>query len=229
MAGTVKRTYRSTLRTTRAADTRRAIVEAATRLFTEQGYAATTTDAIAATAGVSRKTVFTAVGGKADLLKTALDWAVAGDDQPIALADRPEIGALLALTDPARLLSGWIALQVQIDTRVWGLFRALAVAAETDPSARELLATMQDQRHAGAAVIVDRVAELGALSTALSRADAVDVAWLSSDPVLFDRMVRVRGWSVTRFESWLATTLTDQLLTRAGVLGRVGPVRTRVK
>ena len=31
---------------------------------------------------MSRKTVFTAVGGKLDLLKTALDWAVAGDDRP---------------------------------------------------------------------------------------------------------------------------------------------------
>jgi AcrR family transcriptional regulator len=212
MTEAVKRTYRSTLRTTQAQDTRRAIVAAAATLFTEDGYAATTTDAVAAAAGVSRKTVFTAVGGKVELLKTALDWAVAGDARPVALADRPEIRELLALSDPAVLLAGWIALQVAIDARVSGLFHALEVAAETERGAWELLATLQDQRLAGATHIVDRVAELGALRAGIERGDAIDIAWLSSDPVLFDRMVRVRGWSVDRFESWLAATLAGQLL-----------------
>jgi hypothetical protein len=47
----------------------------------------------------------------------------------------------------------------------------------------------------------------------MSRAEAADVAWLATDPVLFDRFVRIRGWSVSRFEAWLARTLTGQLLT----------------
>jgi hypothetical protein len=33
--------------------------------------------------------VFNSVGGKVALLKLALDWAIVGDDEPIALADRP--------------------------------------------------------------------------------------------------------------------------------------------
>lgn len=89
MAGTVKRSYRSDLRTSQALDTRRRIVAAAAELFVSDGYAGASVDAIAAAAGVSRKTVFTAVGGKAELLALALDWAVAGDDAPRPLADRP--------------------------------------------------------------------------------------------------------------------------------------------
>lgn len=212
MAETVKRAYRSTLRIAQAEDTRRTIVAAAATLFTEGGYAATTTDAVAAAAGVSRKTVFTAVGGKVELLKMALDWAVAGDERPIALADRPEFRDLLALTDPARLLTGWTRLQVQIDARVSGLFHALEVAAETDPGAADLLDTMQGQRLIGATRIVDRVVELGALRAGVARTEAADIAWLSSDPVLFHRLVRVRGWTVDRFETWLAATLAGQLL-----------------
>ena len=88
MSVSVKRDYRSELRTAQARETRRSIVSAASRLLVENGYGATTIDAIADAAGVSRKTVFTAVGGKLELLKTALDWAVAGDDRPVALADR---------------------------------------------------------------------------------------------------------------------------------------------
>jgi hypothetical protein len=46
----------------------------------------------------------------------------------------------------------------------------------------------------------------------VSRTDAVDLAWLATDPVLFDRFVRIRGWSVGKFETWLARTLISQLL-----------------
>ena len=77
-----RRPYRSALRETQARATRRAIVEAAGTLFAELGWSRTTIDAVAARAGVSRRTVFTAVGGKAALLALALDWALVGDDEP---------------------------------------------------------------------------------------------------------------------------------------------------
>ena len=61
-------------------------------------------------------------------------------------------------------------------------------------------------------VRIKRLAALDALTDAVSRADAADVAWLATDPVLFDRFVRIRGWSVGKFETWLTRTLTGQLL-----------------
>src|SRR3954468_11878477 len=130
MSHAVKRDYRSELRAAQARETRRSIVVAATRLFAEEGYGATTIDAVAESAGVSRKTVFTAVGGKGDLLKTALDWAVAGDDRPVPVADRPEMRELLAMDDPVALLTTWARVMVAIDVRVAGLFRVLEVAAD---------------------------------------------------------------------------------------------------
>jgi AcrR family transcriptional regulator len=214
MSEPVKRDYRSGLRAAQAADTRRLIVSAAARLFVEDGYGATTIDAVAEAAGVSRKTVFTAVGGKVDLLKTALDWAVAGDDEPIAMADRPALRELLELDDPAALLTAWANVMVEIDTRVAGLFVALEVAADGDDAASRLLDESRNQRLAGARMVVKRLVALDALTDAVSRADAVDLAWLATDPVLFDRFVRIRGWSVGKFETWLARTLTGQLLKR---------------
>jgi hypothetical protein len=44
---------------------------------------------------------------------------------------------------------------------------------------------------------------------------AVDIAWLLSDPVLFRRLVGDRGWTVARFEKWLAATPRHQLLAAA--------------
>lgn len=214
----VKRTYRSTARDAQASETRRAVVAAAARLFTDIGYAATTTDAVATAAGVSRKTVFTAVGGKPDLLKTAIDWAIAGDDEAVALAERPAMREVLASTDPRALVIAWTAAHVEISQRVAGLFRALEVAAETDAGARSLFDTLQAQRLEGAAMIVDRVIALGALASSTTRARAIDQAWLSADPMVFDRMVRTRHWSVKSFKTWLADALIGQLLQPAAAL-----------
>src|SRR5215470_12926937 len=100
----VKKPYSSALRAAQARATRRAIVAAAARLFGERGYGATTVDAIAETAGVSRKTVFTSVGGKAQALKLAIDWAMVGDDEPVPLLDRPHVRAGMAEPDARRML-----------------------------------------------------------------------------------------------------------------------------
>ena len=50
-----KSPYRSQLRTDQAAATRRLVLDAATRLFVERGYAATSIDAIAEPAGAGRR------------------------------------------------------------------------------------------------------------------------------------------------------------------------------
>ena len=212
MVERVKRDYRSELRATQAADTRHSIVSTAARLFAEAGYGATTIDTVADAAGVSRKTVFTAVGGKVELLKTALDWAVAGDDAPLALSERPAIRKLLAGGDPVELLAAWVRAIVEIDVRVAGLFAALEIAADADDEARRLLQEYRRQRLAGGQEVVRRLSQLDALGDGLSRAKAIDVAWLATDPVIFTRFVKDRGWTVKAFEAWLQRSLVAQLL-----------------
>jgi AcrR family transcriptional regulator len=212
MSGPVKRGYSSALRAAQARETRRKIVSAASRLFVEQGYGATTIDAIAAEAGVSRKTVFSAVGGKVDLLKLAIEWAVAGDDAPVAVVDRDAMRAVLGETDASALLRAWGAVTATIDARTARLHQALEIAAGTDAEARQLAERFERQRLDGARRIVDRLMSLDALRSGLTRAEAVDLAWLSTDPVLFDRLVRVRRWSASRFETWMGENLCRQLL-----------------
>jgi len=89
-----QRPYRSPLRDEQARATRRAVVGAARDLFVALGWSRTTSEAVAARAGVSRKTVFSSVGGKAELLKLALDWALVGDDQPVPMAQRQVIAEM---------------------------------------------------------------------------------------------------------------------------------------
>src|SRR3954467_2644179 len=121
----VKRAYRSPLREANARATRAAIVDAATRLFVERGYGATSIDAIAEAAGVSRATIFTSVGGKKALLKTAYDVALVGDDEPIAFPLRPASLAVRAEPDPRRFLIGYTGLVVDINVRLAPIYEAV--------------------------------------------------------------------------------------------------------
>ena len=84
-----KRRYQSRLRQDSTRRTRQAIVAAAGELFVANGYAATSLADIAVAAGVARPTVFAAFGSKPTLLRQVLDEALAGDDEPVPVADRP--------------------------------------------------------------------------------------------------------------------------------------------
>ena len=73
-------TYHSPLRARQAAETRKTVLGAATRLFTERGWAGTTLAAVAAEAGTAVETVYAAFGSKSGLLIAAIDVAIVGDD-----------------------------------------------------------------------------------------------------------------------------------------------------
>ncbi|HYY17440.1 MAG TPA: TetR family transcriptional regulator, partial [Streptosporangiaceae bacterium] len=84
-----RRRYQSARRQEQARRTRARICAAATAQFLATGYTGTTIKAVAAAAGVSVPTVEGAFGTKARLLKAAIDVATAGDDDHVAMLDRP--------------------------------------------------------------------------------------------------------------------------------------------
>ena len=132
----VKRSYRSPLRVAQARATRGKILAAATELFVAAGYGATSIDAIADAAGVSRATVFNVFGDKPTLLKAAYDVALVGDDEPVALPDRADSKAIRAEPDPARYLERYAGLITELGGRVSGIYEAVRGAAGTDPEVR---------------------------------------------------------------------------------------------
>ena len=152
-----RRPYRSTLREEQARATRRAVVGAARDLFVELGWSRTTIDAVAARAGVSRKTVFTSVGGKAALLKLALDWALVGDDEPVPMSERQVIAEMEQLTDPRALVARWARFVAELEERAAPLAAVLVVAADADPEAAGVHAVSERNRLGGAEFIVARL------------------------------------------------------------------------
>lgn len=208
----VKRPYESSLRAAQARSTREVIIAAATGLFVERGYAATSIDEIAAAAGVSRATVFTAVGGKANVLKAAVDVAIVGDDVQTSLPDRARSIAIRAEPDPRRYLALYAELVTEIGARLADLYEAVRGAAGADPEARALWDSQLAQRRQGAANVVGDVLRKGRLQPALDSDSAADIVWVLNDPGLYHSLVRRRRWTPERYRTWLAETLIRQLL-----------------
>lgn len=208
----VKRVYRSTLRQAQAESTRLAIIDAAARLFAQQGYVATTVDQIAAAAGVSRATVFTSVGGKSALLKTAYDVALVGDDEPVPLPERPRSRRIQAEPDPRQFLGLYAELVTEIDGRVALIYEAVRGAASADEGARAVWDKIQHERRTGAGNVVQLVVSKEGLLAGLDAEAAADIVWVLNDPGLYHLLVQQRGWNPDQFTVWLATTLHAQLL-----------------
>lgn len=208
----VKRPYASTLRASQAQGTRRAIVEAAAALFVERGYGATSVDAIAEAAGVSRKTVFTSVGGKLETLKLALDWAVAGDDAPIPVLERPHVRAALSEPDARRILRDFATSIVEVMGRTAALAQVLESAAGLDAELRALNTDWRAQRQRGMAFLAALLEERGALRPDLTVDEVTDVLWLLNDSAVYHRFVVEQRWSPARYEAWLADTLVALLV-----------------
>jgi AcrR family transcriptional regulator len=207
-----KSLYRSQLRTEQAAATRQLVLDAATRLFVEQGYAATSIDAVAAAAGVGRSTVFAAAGGKSWLLKTAYDRAIVGDDQPVPLLQRPAARRLFEMSDPGEIVAGYARIIADAAERVSAICEAIHRAAGCDPEVADLWTVIGEQRLNGAAAFAKLISQKGGLRDSLTVARARDIISIFNDPTLHHVLVGLRGWSQGRYRDWLTESLQGQLL-----------------
>jgi AcrR family transcriptional regulator len=207
-----KRAYRSTVREASAGQTRRRIVDAAAALFVDRGYAGTTIDAVAARAGVSRRTVFASAGSKVELLKTAWDWAVVGDDQPIAVADRPEVARMRQERDPDTLVELWVDQVLRVGARVGQLAWVLARAVDVDPEAAVLQERIDVERRAGAAMFVGGLAAIDGLRADVSEQEGADMAWVLMNPLFVRRLREDRQWTDGQVRAWLRRLTKASLL-----------------
>lgn len=201
MATVKKRSYQSTIR---RGDAPGLVCDAARELFTTNGYPATTIEDIATAAGVARPTVFSAVGSKPAILKAVIDRAMAGDQAPVAVADRPWYQEAILEPDAGRAIALHARNICMIVGRVAALLRALETAATVDTDAAALWAATRRQRREGTAAIATDIASKTAL-----RCQETELADLlfTLPPDAYYRLVTEEGWSVERFETWLADLL----------------------
>jgi AcrR family transcriptional regulator len=187
-------------------------VVAATALFEERGYDAVSLADVAAAAEVSRPTVTAAFGTKCRLLQECVDQALAGDDEPVPVAERPWFAPVWDARTPADVLTAYAGVCVLIGSRSARIFEVARQAAGGGADAAQLWDRIMQNRRAGARMVVERAMDLGALRPGLSQQAAIDVVWVFNDPALFGALVEDCGWSHSDFRSWLADQMAAAVL-----------------
>lgn len=206
-----RRSYSSPLREQHARDTRRRIRDAGDGLFRERGYAKTSIGDVAEAAGVSRQTVFDAFGSKAGLLKEVFDVRLAGDDEPVPLADRPEARRIMNATDPRDAIRKTAEFFVASSSRVVDLWPALLGEAATDAELSALATFYERGLLEGPTALVDVIAGLGALRKGRSRRKAKEAMYLLIHPSSTHAAFSF-GWTEKEMVRWLTQCLEALLL-----------------
>ncbi len=213
MAENVKpRPYRSPRRREAAERTRAAILAAATRLFLERGYVATTMAAIAAEAGVALDTVYAAVGPKPSLFRLLIEAAISGTGEPVPAEERDYVRAVQAEPDPGRKLERYARALREIQGRLAPLFRALQQAAPAEPELAALWREIAERRARNMRALAGELAAAGALREEVGVGEAADVIWATNASEFYALLVFERGWSPERYERWLAAAWRRLLL-----------------
>lgn len=210
--GKPTRQYRSPVREQNARRTRQAVVAAAAELFVARGYAGTSLADVAAAAGVARPTVFATFGSKAALLRQVLDQALAGDDEPIPVAQRPWFRPVWEADTQEGVLDAYAAAATLVNSRAAPIFEIVRRAADQGPEVAEVWQTLLRNRRLGARMVVERVGSLGPLRQGSDLERAVDVLWIFNDPAHYDALVRHCGWTEDGFRTWLSERMRDALL-----------------
>ncbi|MEU8377689.1 helix-turn-helix domain-containing protein [Streptosporangium sp. NPDC048865] len=201
-----KRAYTSTVRAVAARETRAAILRAAERLFTEQGYARATVAGIAERAGVALNTVYTSVGGKAALME-ALAAESSGDERIQATLD-----AVLGSADGHDILRRTAEGTGDMTRRHESVLNLLFDNATADPAVAAAAERALRRYRGRLARIAEHLVSLGAVRT--DRVRTEQILWF-----YFGRggwkTVRELGWDWADGTAWLTEQAAAALLTPA--------------
>jgi AcrR family transcriptional regulator len=206
------RRYDSTRRRQGALQTRVTILDAAERLFLDQGYAGTTIASIAGAALVSVETIYKAFGSKAGLVRELWRRGLEGSG-PVPAEERSD-EMQLREHDTAAVIRNWGTLMAEVAPRGAPIASLIGAAAATDPEMSTLIEEVDATRLERMELNARRLMEHGGLRDGLTLQDVRDVLWTYSSAELYDLLVVRRGWSADRFGRFAAEGMAAALLPR---------------
>jgi AcrR family transcriptional regulator len=199
------RAYNSVRRELASIQTRDAILDAAAELFGSDGYARTTIAGIARRAGVATNTIYTSVGGKADLVTALIERATGAE-----VIDRTldEIDGSMSGRDAIRLLAHGHRMSLDSDSVVVEIMQD---AARHDQAIAGVLAEVRTLYRGRLDRVGARLRTIGAVRASLGDSAVSDVLWFYFGLSAW-RELREMGWPPGRIESWLAEQAGEAIL-----------------
>jgi len=194
----------------RSRRTRARVVDAATSLFVADGYLATTVEAVADRAGVAVQTVYYVFGTKRNLLAAVLDTSVVGDDEPVALLERPWFDAVATAPDRRSAIEHMVREIVVVLARTAPVYEVVQ-RASADPDVGALLLDSRSRRRTDERKLVDVLAAAGHLRAGLDVDTAADIVYGLLNEEVFLLLTVDCGWSTGRFRDWVGGLVLQQL------------------
>lgn len=201
-----KRSYRSTTRKTKAAQTKARILVSAKHLFESEGFECVTIEKIAHEANVSMPTIYSLFRSKRGVLRALMD-EVLPSDQFNALVEK----SIREKSPKGRLgISAKIARQMYDAERAqMSVFRSAAVLA---PEFKELEREKEMRRYSRQEVTIKAMIKENSLIEGLSSTKARDILWALTGRDMYRMFVVERGWTSDEYEEWLTQALVSALI-----------------
>lgn len=207
----VKRSYDASGRREQAEARRRAVVVAAQELFARDGFRATTIAAVARAAGVSAESVYKSFGTKAALAKAVFDRVIAGDDEPVPVAQRAEAQAIQAEPDVRKKLALYAGGVVERQVRSAGVQILIRDGRHVDETLEEVWQNLLTERLTGMTMLATHLHATGHLRPDLDVDEVRDLLWTYISVEIYELLVINRGWPLDRYTAWLTRTLVSAL------------------
>ncbi len=207
-----RRAYHAPRRAAAAARTREAIMAAAKDAFERLGWSGATMRGVADQAGVSVKTVEALYRTKAELLKTAVDYAIAGDLRPVPILGREPAAAMEAAPDAAAMLDLHARHARAISQRAVPIMWVVEQAAPAHQEMARLWAQMSDNRRSGARWAAATLLSKRGVAPEIGQLYAEEVFWIAIDPGTYRSLTLGRGLSPSGFQAWIRNFYDKMLL-----------------
>lgn len=213
-----RRNYDNRRRRADAQARQRRIVEAATALFIEHGFGATSIDHIAIAADVSSPTIYATYGSKAAVLEAAIDIALFGDEDKIPMLDRvPSLAGLSAGNSVGRF-AAHAKFHRTLNEQVAPLARVMEQATSSEPAIKELRSRLRTAMRADCGRWIKQLGAK-ALRPGLSGTHAADVMGTMIGPYTYSLLTVDGALTADDYEQWLAHAL-PHLLLKPDLLGK---------
>ena len=193
-------------RAQRRAETEGRLVDAASSLFVERGYAATTLADVAEQADIAPRTLYLHFPNKAELLLRCIGIAIAGDAEPIALADRPAMSEAMTAATLDERLRLMASLSASLMERTGPLLDVAFQAAPSEPTIAAAAAAGRADTRRALTEFWRRIDDDGLLPP------SIDLEWLSETATLVAHaetyllIGKTTGWDGDTYRDWLTTT-----------------------
>jgi AcrR family transcriptional regulator len=205
-----KRKYSSVVREEQAARTRTRILDAASALFLERGYARTTMKDIAAQADVARDTVHAIFGSKARVLTSLIDVRLVPDGTVANVTQRPDAQAIKDEIDQRKQIELFAKFIAGISTELRPVFEILRTASAVEPEMAKVFQEMDRFRLSNMRTYARWIAARGPLR--VSSRQAGEIIWALASLDVGRMLCDELGWTESQHARWLSDTLVRTLL-----------------